>query len=289
MRSPTATDLHPFMRCAPEAFGKPVARLGLASRGRTTISPDDVLHALARGVGFLNLPGLAEEGKADRDAFSEAIAALGPRRDEVVICAQFGARTAAEARREMGSLLKALHTDYVDVLTLYYVEEREEWNHLRRPGGVLEFCHAAKKAGVVRRIGVTSHQRQLAAQMAQSGELDVLMIRYNAAHRGAERDIFPVTRRLGLPIISYTATRWGALLQAAPGNFSDYEVARAPAWYRFVLQEPAVTIVLCAPHNRAELDEDLTVLSATGPLSFDEHTRLAAHGARVRESAGHFQ
>ncbi len=291
MTSPAATDLHPFMRCAPAAFGKPVARLGLASHGHhTSITPDDILHALDCGVGLLNWPGFAEEGEADRgDAFSEAIAALGSRRDEVVVCAQFGARTATEARRELRLLLKALHTDYIDVLTLYYVEEREEWDHLRRSGGALEFCHAAKKDGIVRRIGVTIHQRPLAAEMAQSGELDVLMIRYNAAHRGAERDIFPVTRRLGLPIISYTATRWGALLRAAPGNFSDDEVARAPAWYRFVLQEPAISIVLCAPHNRAELDEDLTVLSATGPLSLDEHTRLAEHGSRVKESAGHFQ
>ena len=124
--------------------------------------------------------------------------------------------------------------------------------------------------------------------MAQSGEIEVLMIRYNAAHRGAERDIFPVTRRLSLPVISYTATRWGALLRPAPGDPPEFEVPRAPAWYRFVLQEAAVSVVVCAPHSRAELDEDLTVLSATGPLASCEHACLAEHGTRVRESAGHF-
>ena len=288
MKSLTATDLHPFMRCDPAAFGKPVARLGLAARGRTGLSRDDVLHAIRRGVRFFNWPGLAE-GEAEPDAFSEAVASLGSFRDRVVVCAQFGARAAADARIELKSLLRMLNTDYIDVLTLFHVEQSDEWDRLRAPGGALEFCRAANKDGVVRQVGVTSHQRRLAAEIAQSSEIDTLMIRYNAAHRGAERDVFPVTRQLGMPVIAYTATRWGALLQTTPDEAYGYEVPRAPAWYRFVLHEPAVSIVLCAPDKRAELEEDLTVLSAAGPLAPEEHARLAEHGARVKRNAGQFE
>ena len=60
------------------------------------------------------------------------------------------------------------------------------------------------------------------------------------------------------------------------------------AWYRFVLQNPAVSVVLCAPHSRAELDEDLSVLSTAGPLPPEEHARLAEHGDRVRRHAAYF-
>ncbi|MBA3714008.1 MAG: hypothetical protein H0W76_16380 [Pyrinomonadaceae bacterium] len=99
-------------------------------------------------MGFLNWPGLAED-EAEPDAFNEVIASLGSWRDEVVVCVQFGARTAADARHELQLLLRLLNTDYIDVLTLYYVEERDEWDHLRGPGGALEFCRAAKKDGGV--------------------------------------------------------------------------------------------------------------------------------------------
>ena len=44
------------------------------------------------------------------------------------------------------------------------------------------------------------------------------MIRYNAAHRGAERDLFPVTEALGMPVIAYTALRWRALMQPTPSD-----------------------------------------------------------------------
>ena len=62
----------------------------------------------------------------------------------------------------------------------------------------------------------------------------------------------------------------------------------APLWYRFVLEEPAVSVVLAAPHTRDELECDLTVLTATGPLPPDELARLREHGDRVRRYAGQF-
>ena len=43
-----------------------------------------------------------------------------------------------------------------------------------------------------------------------------------------------------------------------------------------------------APHDRAELEEDLAVLDAGGPLPADEYERLAEHGRRVRRHAGGF-
>ena len=43
----------PFLTTPAEAFGKPVCRLGLASHGRTSTTPGDVLHAPERGVNFL--------------------------------------------------------------------------------------------------------------------------------------------------------------------------------------------------------------------------------------------
>jgi predicted aldo/keto reductase-like oxidoreductase len=65
-------------------------------------------------------------------------------------------------------------------------------------------------------------------------------------------------------------------------------VPPAPAWYRWVLDSPSVAVALMAPHDRAELEEDLAVLDAGGPLSPEEYARLAEHGQRVRRHAGGF-
>ena len=278
-----------FLTCPASAFRQPVCRLGLASRGgpASALTPDDVLHAVERGVNFLNWPGFADE-PGGTDAMSEAIAALGPRRASVVVCAQFGARTAADAAVELRSVLATLQTDSIDVLTFYYVEKAAEWRSLIGPGGALDYLRAARRDGIIGALGITTHQRALAAEAARSGLLDALMIRYNAAHRGAEREVFPATDAAGLPVIAYTALRWGGLLRPTPDDPPDFRVPRAPDWYRFVLQSPSVAVVLAAPAGRAELDEDLEVLDVTGPLASPDYARLAEHGERVRRHAGRF-
>jgi predicted aldo/keto reductase-like oxidoreductase len=273
--------MHTTFRSPHFTFDRPLCRLGLATRGTNRLTPADIRSALDRGVNFLNWCG-------HPDGLSETIAALGPRRREVVICVQFEARTATDAQVELASILRELRTETIDVLTFYYVEEESEWQQIIGPGGALDYCREAQQRGEVRTLGVTSHQRPLAAEMARSGLLDLLMIRYNAAHRGAETEVFPVTDALGLPVIAYTCLRWGALLRPTPDDPPGFVVPRAPAWYRFALQSPSVTVALMSPESRAELEEDLTVLNAPELLSPEEYERLAEHGRRVRRHGGRF-
>src|SRR6516164_5915653 len=129
-----------FLRRGPEAFGLPVCRLGLASHAGSELTPADIHHAVDRGVNFLNWAG-------DEDVFSRTIAGLGARRRDVVVCVQFAARSGAEAATELAAILAALHSDYVDILTLYYVESAEEWQTLIAPDGALPYCREVQRAG----------------------------------------------------------------------------------------------------------------------------------------------
>ncbi len=283
MHQPTGRQsfLQTTFRSPRAELARPVCRLGLATRGSSNLTPDDVGHAVVSGVNFLNWCGVA-------DGLSAYVADLGAQREQVAVCVQFEARIAREAKGEFEHILSQLRTDYIDVLTFYYVETREEWQQIIAPGGALEYCSAAQREGRIRMLGVTSHQRGLAAEMGASGLLDMLMIRYNAAHRGAESDVFPMTMERGLPVVVYTCLRWGALLRPTPDDPPGFVVPSAPMWYRFALQHPVVTVALMAPENRAELDEDLRVLQQAEPLSETEYAQLAAHGQRVRRHAGSF-
>src|SRR5215472_10225181 len=258
-----------------------VCRLGLATRGGSRLRPTDAEFAIARGLNYLNWCGY-------RDALSQTIAALGPERSKVVVAVQFESRAGADAVREFDYISNQLRTGYIDIATLYYVESEEEWQQIISPDGAMEHLLAQKQAGRLHSIGLTSHQRPLAARVAETGLLDLLMIRYNAAHRGAETDVFPVTDALGMPVVVYTCLRWGALLRPTPDDPPGFAVPPAPAWYRFALQSPSVAVALMAPENREELDEDLTVLDGSMPLTPEEFALLEEHGRRVRRHAGSF-
>jgi len=155
--------LNPFLVTSAQAFGRPVCRLGLASYGQTAVTSEDIHHALGRGVNFLNWQGLAD-GPSGGDAYCSAVASLGADRPSVLVYAQFGARNAGDAAVELKSVLAALGTDYIDVLTLYYVEQLAEWEEITSPGGALPCLQDAKRDGVVRRTANCSRNYHLAAK-----------------------------------------------------------------------------------------------------------------------------
>jgi predicted aldo/keto reductase-like oxidoreductase len=259
----------------------PVCRLGLASRGNTTLHANDVRRAIDRGVNFLNWCG-------QPDGLSRAVRDLGPRRESVVVAVQIYAHSEADVEREIDRVLSDLGSDYVDVVTYYYLERESEWRQIIEPGSAHDALLMAREKGKLRLIGVTSHQRPLAATTAESGKIDLLMIRYNAAHRGAEKEIFPITDRLRIPILAYTCLRWGALLQPTPDDPPNFSPPPAPEWYRFVLSNLSVSVALAAPDGREELDEDLSLLDDWRPCGEEELKQILAHGDRVYRHAGAF-
>jgi len=258
-----------------------VRRLGLATRGNTSLHKDDVLLALDRGVNYWNWCG-------HEDGMSEAIRELGTRRTQVVIGIQLTAREDREARHELEKILERLKTDYIDVVSLYYVETSEDWAQVMGPKGAFSSLKKANEEGLLKMIGLTTHQRPLAKRILSSRHLDLLMVRYNAAHRGAEKELFPLAQQLGVPLVSFTGLRWKALLSSTPEDPKDFTPPLAREWYRFVLANPAVSVALMAPNGRMELLENLELLSDWRLPEPQEYETLRRHGDRVRRHAGSF-
>jgi len=113
------------------------------------------------------------------------------------------------------------------------------------------------------------------------------MIRYNAAHRGAEQDIFPHLAAHQPGVISYTATRWRFLLRRPKGWPGGGRVPTAGECYRFVLSNPHVDVCLTAPSNAEQLEANLAAVRA-GPLSDDDLAYLRDFGDAVHRTAGWF-
>ncbi len=259
----------------------PVLRLGLATRGDTHLEAEDIAHAVARGVNYVNWCGYD-------DGLARALREKRIDRRQVVLAIQLQSRDRASAARELESSFRTLGTDRIDVVTFYYLENEDEWEQITAPGGALKALEEARRKEQVRTIGLTTHQRRLGAKWIAGGKLDLLMIRYNAAHRGAEQDVFPVTDRLRIPVVAYTAQRWGALRERTCDDPAGFTPPPAPEWYRFALAHPSLSVVLMAPADRQELEEDLSLLEDWRTPRGDELESLAAHGRRVRQHAGPF-
>jgi len=258
----------PFLSRRLPAVGKDVHRLGLATS--FGIDEADARLALDRGMNYVFHPMrekpivrlLREELARDRDRF---VIATGP------TVGFFG----GSVRRAAERALKALGTDYLDVFQLFWLGVGSAWR-----GGTIEELTRLRESGKVRAVGVSIHDRKRAGRLAEDSPLDLLMIRYNAAHPGAERDIFPHLDKRKPAVVAYTATAWRKLL--VPPNGWHGAVPTAGDCYRFCLSSPHVDVTLCGPANAAQLEENLAAV-AKGPLTPDEMAHMRDLGRFVHD------
>jgi aryl-alcohol dehydrogenase-like predicted oxidoreductase len=256
--------------------GIPIRRLGLSASywpGKKT-----VYHALDAGLNFFFCYGFdGQMVRVLRDLSRT-------RRQDVVIAT--GAYNLIwgypNLRRTLEKRLRQLGTDYLDVFLFLGVLKPKQF-----PEKVVEEMIRFREEGKVRAIGLSCHDRQFVGQLAEQGQLDALMMRYNAAHRGAEQDIFPHLQTHDPGVISYTATRWSYLLRRPRGWPKGERISTAGECYRFVLSNNHVDVCLTAPRNLKQLRENLEVL-AQGPLPVEDMDFMRRFGDVVHQTNKRF-
>jgi aryl-alcohol dehydrogenase-like predicted oxidoreductase len=253
-----------FLHCT--VVGKRVYRLGLAAS--YGLDEAGIREALDRGLRYVFWNPTARK-------LTRVLRSLpASQRDELVIATgpTFGF-TRGALRRRAERALALLKADTIDVFQLYWLGRMSAFRE-----GLVEELLKLREEGKVRSLGVSIHDRVRAGRLAVDSPLDLLMIRYNAAHPGAERDIFPHLEKRRPAIVAYTATSWRKLLDR-PRGFEG-PAATAGDCYRFCLSSPHVDVVLTGPRSTPELRENLAALER-GPLAEDEMTWMRALGAAV--------
>ena len=167
---------------------------------------------------------------------------------------------AQDVRTTLEKRLRQFRTDYIDVFLFMGVLKPAEFTPRVR-----EDLWKLKEEGKVRAIGLSCHNRAFLGKLAADGDVNALMLRYNAAHRGAERDIFPHLAMHNPGVLGYTATRWTYLLRRPNTWPKGARIPTAGECYRFVLSNPHVHAVLTAPRNERELRENIAAVHK-GPL-----------------------
>ena len=198
-------------------------------------------------------------------------------RERLVVALQSYARSARLMEYSLGKALKALGLDYTDVFLL-------GWHNRKPSPRLIDRALLMQRKGMVRFVGMSGHNRGLFPRMASLEVFDLFHVRYNAAHRGAETEVF--SHLHGQGVVSYTATRWGHLLQTRRMPPGEHPPSSRDC-YRFALSHPAVDVCLCGPRNTAQMAAALETLES-GPLDDVELARLQAIGDYVHRRRSFF-
>lgn len=249
--------------------GLQVARLGIGSGyGVPAASVEKAFHEYGVNYFYLSSPR--------RGPMKKAMANLAEtHRDDIVIVLQTYDHLGMMMKKYHHKGLKQLGIDYADILLL-------GWFNSPPGDRVLEPALKLKEEGKVRYLAMSGHNRKTFGKMAQMPDnpVDIFMVRYNAVHSGAEKDIFPhmpEDNRPGMTI--YTATCWRKLMNPKKMPPGEQPLTAVDA-YRFVLSNPHADLCMTGPRNAAEMDENLKTLDL-GPMTDEEMARVRKIGDHI--------
>jgi aryl-alcohol dehydrogenase-like predicted oxidoreductase len=231
--------------------GAPASCLGLAAGPKQ--DPQCVRRAFAGAINYFFF-----YGPGNRSFIEELASLVRRKREQIIVATGSGSRRAAGLRAARRKLTALLGIELIDVFFIEYVHPGDDPDLMFGKNGVLDELCRWKESGWVRFVGATAHDRLLARRLAADPRVDVLMHRFNMAHRKATVEVFPAAAKARTPIVAFTATRWGTLLEphadwpGLPPTASDC--------YRYCLAQPSVQVVLTAPRSLAELEQNLDVL-----------------------------
>lgn len=260
---------HLRRRVALGRSGLSVGPLGIGSS--YGVSRESCLRAFDAGVNYFFWGSVRTEGMA------QAIQQLSPaHREELVVVLQCYVRFPWLMKRSVEKGLRTLGLQHADVLLL-------GWHDQLPTERLLSAAEDLRSRGLFQSLALSTHHRPLVPTLCQNTSFDVVHLRYNAAHPGAEDDVFPHLPEGGRPgIVSFTNTCWGRLLDPArmpPGQAP----VRATDCYRFALSNPNVDVAICGPKNDDELSCALAALDQ-GPLDEEEMARIRLIGRHVRNN-----
>lgn len=247
--------------------GLAVGRLGVGTS--YGVDAASLSEAFERGVNYFYW------GSRRSEAMAQVIGDVdraGRRADLVVVLQQY-TRSALFLKWSFDRGLRRLGLDRADVLLL-------GWYGKAPSPRVMDAAMELRERGRVGHIALSGHNRPLFPELAADGRFGLFHVRYNAAHRGAEAEVFARIPPGGRPgLVAFTATRWGDLLN--PAKMPEGEPAlSASECYRFALSHPSVDVVLCGPKDREQMREALRALEL-GPLSPQEAERVRRIGDHV--------
>ena len=256
------------------ALGRRMFRLGLATN--YGVEGVDLDWALEQGVNYVFwTPNARRVTKSLKAAIKRGRESL------VLACGPTTGYFGGGIKNVCDRLLKKLGTEYLDIFQLFWLGRMSAWTP-----STIDALVSLRESGKIRAIGVSIHDRKRAGKLVIDSPLDMLMIRYNAAHPGAELDIFPHLAKRKPAIVAYTATRWRGLLKRPKGW--NGPVMTASDCYRFCLSNPNVDLVLTGPKNRQQLQENLSNLREKGPLSEEENRWIRDFGEIVHRGSSRF-
>ena len=238
-----------------------------------TPEPEVMKIAFDHGVNYVDTARRYMGGKNE-----EIVAkALKGMRDKVYVATKISPASTSKENifKDVETSLKALETDYVDVIQLHNLTGRED--RIFNPE-IREALVRLKEQGKVRFFGVTTHKNEAEVLHALADDkdrfFDTALVKYNFKSDAQTKQAIARAAQTNIGIIAMK-TLAGGYATDALGPFSPYQAA-----IKWVLQDQHITATIPGMRDLAQLREDIAVMRTR--FGYLDNFILKRYGAAVQ-------
>ena len=259
--------------------GEKISVIGLGSgclTGTEREMTDVIDAAIKNGINYFDM---APSEKAPFFAYAKAFEG---RREQIITQMHFGAvysneqygwtRDLNEIKNQFAWQLKLLNTDYTDVGFIHCVDDLDDLNDVMN-GGLWEYMKSLKADGMIRHLGFSSHDPDIARRILDTGLIDMFMFSINPAYDYQSEDEYAIgevaeraalyreAEKSGVGISVMKPFAGGQLLDTKTSLFK--RALTHTQCFQYALDRPAVMTVLPGVRNMADLQTVLKYVTAT--------------------------
>lgn len=181
-------------------------------------------------------------------------------------------------------LLTRLQTNYIDIGMIHYVDAEDDWERLQN-SEFLEYVFNMKEKGIIKHIGLSSHNPQVAVKAVRSGFVEMILFSINPAYdmlpasedietmfadefdknlKGIDPDralLYKECERYNVGITVMKGFAGGRLFDE---KRSPFGVKLSPLQcIHYALTRPAVSSILCGYDTKEQIDKAIKYETAS--------------------------
>jgi predicted aldo/keto reductase-like oxidoreductase len=232
-----------------------VTRLGFGGVPIQRLTEEEAVEIVRRSLDLgVNFIDTANSYTNSEERIGKAIK---ERRDGLILATKSFSRSPEEMEAHLQLSLKRMGVDYIDLYQFHGVSDQNSLEIVLAPDGPRAVLEKAKKVGVIRHIGITSHSVDIAKDAVKSGIFETIMIPFNCIVREAVDELLPLARKHDVGFIAMKPLAGGRLNNATIAFkylFQFPDVVPIPGIERMGEMEELVRI-LEGPHEMTTAEE----------------------------------
>lgn len=243
-----------------------VSRLGFGGIPIQRVTEEDAVEVVRKclelGITFI------DTANAYSNSEERIGKAISGRRDQLIIATKSTSRDREGMENHLKQSLKQLGVESIDLYQFHAVNDFDAYNKILDPNGPMAVMQEAKRAGLVKHIGITSHSMDVAKEAVKSDHFETVMFPFNFVVSEAADELLPLAREHDVGFIG--------MKPLAGGMLDNVNIA-----FKYLLQFPDV-VPIPGVQMTHEIDEIMQVLEGSWQMTEAEQKEMQ----RIREELG---